>query len=303
MGSNPHARFRPPSPFRRQLPALIAAAGGIFLSIYAALTVLGWEQRTLHKGLEQIAEDRVEVLRGQLIRSMEGLHAITALYAVHQDVSRAEFRMFVAGLLQRQPEVQAFSWDARVAGPDRAAWEAKTRAEGFRDFIFTQEGPAGKLIPAVTRSEYFPSTSWNHSRRMSRPSASMSAPNRGGGRRWSGPAIPAWPRPPKPLRLAQESGSQQGFLVFQPVYGGTASTLEDRRAHLLGFAVAVFRIGDLVDSSLRAAIKNGINVSIVMKRRAAKFIASKPAAMGACRLGIPASMSRVESGSSPFSPA
>jgi len=88
-------------------PALTAAIVGIVLSFVIAFIVCGWEERTLYKALQQSAEDRVEVLRGQLIRSMEVLHAITSLYAVHKDVTRAEFRAFVSGPLTRQPELQA----------------------------------------------------------------------------------------------------------------------------------------------------------------------------------------------------
>ncbi|MGB8166787.1 MAG: ATP-binding protein, partial [Chthoniobacteraceae bacterium] len=65
-----------------------------------------------------------------------------------------------------------------------------------------------------------------------------------------------------PVRLAQETGSQRGFLVLQPLYRGSVETLEERRAQLTGFAVAVFRIGDLVEASLRAASAKGITVTI-----------------------------------------
>src|SRR5258708_7091529 len=125
-----------PTRFQRQLPALTAAMVGIILSFVIASIVHGWEERTLYKALQQSAEDRVEVLRGQLIRSMEVLHAITSLYAVHKDVTRAEFRAFVSGPLARQPELQALAWDAYVSAKDRPAWEAKTRAEGFKSFVF-----------------------------------------------------------------------------------------------------------------------------------------------------------------------
>ena len=65
------------------------------------------------------------------------------------------------------------------------------------------------------------------------------------------------------MRLAQETGSQRGFLVFQPLYRGSPQTVDERRAQLTGFAVAVFRIGDLVEASLRAAGDRGIAVSII----------------------------------------
>jgi signal transduction histidine kinase/CheY-like chemotaxis protein len=254
--------YSPHRSFSRQLPALIAAVMGVILSILSFFIVQKWEQREMTKVLGQIAEDRVEVLRGQLIRSMEGLHAITALYSVHKDVSRAEFRTFVADLLARQPEVQALAWDARVTDADRARWEAKTRAEGFPGFVFTEEGPSGQMITAARRDEYFP-VYFLESLEKNQPAFGYDVGSESRRRhaleeaRDTGRATAT-----EPLRLAQESGSQQGFLVFQPFYDGLSETVEQKRAHLLGFAVAVFRIGDLVNSSLSIAVDRGINVSI-----------------------------------------
>src|ERR1700693_1939725 len=52
------------------------------------------------------------------------------------------------------------------------------------------------------------------------------------------------------------------FLVFQPVYRGDCRTLEQRSANLAGFAVAVFRICDLVEPSLRELSDRGMGVTI-----------------------------------------
>lgn len=54
------------------------------------------------------------------------------------------------------------------------------------------------------------------------------------------------------ITLVQETGEQFGFLIFRPVYGKyqPAGTPDGRPARLQGFALGVFRIGDLVDLSL-----------------------------------------------------
>jgi signal transduction histidine kinase/DNA-binding response OmpR family regulator len=248
--------------FKRQTPAIIAAIVGIVLSSVIAFIIHGWEERALYKALQQGAEDRVEVLRGQLIRSVEVLHGITSLFAVQKDISRAEFRAFVSGPLARQPELQALAWDARVSAKDRPAWEARARAEGFKNFVFTEENVNGHLVPAGNRSEYI-SVYYLESLERNEPALGFDVNSEAKRRvaldqaRDTGTAIAT-----EPIRLAQEPGSQQGFLEFQPVYDGPADTVDQRRAHLLGFAVAVFRIGDLVDSSLHAEVDRGITVSI-----------------------------------------
>jgi len=48
------------------------------------------------------------------------------------------------------------AWDARVPGPERTAWEARAKAEGFPKFGFTEEKSEGVIVPAGPRDEYFP---------------------------------------------------------------------------------------------------------------------------------------------------
>ncbi|MEA3210042.1 MAG: hypothetical protein QOE70_3099 [Chthoniobacter sp.] len=251
----------PRQPTRK--PIVLALLLGTLLSLAMAALLRHWEQREQREAVHQVAQDRVEVLRGKVMRSMEVLHAIASLYAAQGTVTRGEFRAFVADALQRQPELQALAWDPRVPGAERPAWEQRARDDGFPLFHFSEEQSEGVLVPAGVRDEYFPvffleSLEKNQaafgfdvgSERRRRAALEQA--------RDSGlPAATA------PIHLAQETGSQRGVLVFQPLYRGVAQTLEERRAQLSGFAVAVFRIGDLVEASLRAAGDKGIAVSIV----------------------------------------
>jgi signal transduction histidine kinase/CheY-like chemotaxis protein len=250
-------------PARRYYPAIVAMVIGLLLSVLGAGFSHWLEQRSIYKTMAQVAQDRVDVLRGQLIRSMEVLEAITSLYAVNPHVTRAQFAEFVRGPLARQPEVQALAWDARVPGNERAAWEARARADGFRDFHFTEENAQGAMIVAGQRAEYFP-VYFLETLERNQPALGFDVKSEARRRealelaRDTGRATATGP-----LRLAQERESQHGFLVFQPVYNGPAATVDERRARLTGFAVAVFRVGDLVNASLKPAIERGLTVSIL----------------------------------------
>jgi signal transduction histidine kinase/DNA-binding NarL/FixJ family response regulator len=220
------------------------------------------ETRDLQDAIEQVAKDRVEVLRGQVLRSMEVLHGIASFYAARGEMSREEFRGFVADALSRQPELQALAWDPRVPGAERTAWEERAHAAGFPGFRFTEEKSDGTLGPAAQREEYFPvyfletieknaaAFGFDVGSEPHRRAALEKARDSG------------LPTATSPVRLAQEPDSQLGFLVFKPLYRGAPETVAERRSQLTGFAVAVFRIGDLVESSLRAAGDKGIAVSI-----------------------------------------
>lgn len=249
-------------PSTRRAPALLALVLGVALSLVMAGVLREAEKRELREDVRQIARDRMEVLRSQVTRSMEVLHAIASLYAARPEVSRAEFGAFVTGALGRQPELQALAWDPRVPGAERAAWEERARADGFPAFQFMEEEREGVIVPARERTEYYP-VFFLETLQRNQPAFGLDVsvePRRRAAleraRDTGAPAATA------PIRLAQETGSQRGFLVFQPLYRPPANTVEERRKHLTGFAVAVFRIGDLVDASLRPASGKGIAVSI-----------------------------------------
>lgn len=246
----------------RKMPALLVLTFGTLLSLVVAGLLRNWEHREAQEQVRQVAQDRAEVLRGQIMRSLEVLHAIASLYDTRGEVTRPEFAKFVAGALARQPELQALAWDPRVAGADRAIWEQRAHDEGFPSFHFTEEHDGATLIPATFRDEYFPVF---YLETLQKNAAAFgfdvgSEPRRRHAleqARDLGEVI-ATPS----LRLAQEPGSQLGFLVFQPLYEGAPTSLEQRRSQLRGFAVAVFRVGDLVSSALRSMEAKGLAATI-----------------------------------------
>ena len=224
--------------------------------------VRDWEVGERRARVVQTSAEHVEALKGQLIRSMEVLYAIESLLNARRDISRREFRDFVRNTLVRRPELQGLAWDPRVSGSARAAWEARAHADGFNAFRFVEQGKDGLLVPAVERGEYFP-VYFMENLEGNEPALGFDLlseeKRRAALERARDTGLPiATP----PIRLVQEAGSQLGFLVLLPVYEGPVSTTEERRTHLRGFAVAVFRIGDLVDASLRGAVERGIGVSV-----------------------------------------
>ena len=232
------------------------------MSCVTAGFVRDWEARERHSAIVQTSAEHVEALRCQLIGSMEVLYAIESLLNARPEISRREFRDFVGGPLSRRPELQGLAWDPRVSGGARAEWEARARDDGFRDFQIVEQEKDGRLVPAGARAEYFPVYFMEQLTR-NEPALGFDLRSEDTRRaaleraRDTGLAT-ATP----PVRLVQEPGAQLGFLVLLPVYTRPASTVEQRRTSLRGFAVAVYRIGDLVDASLRSAVDKGLGVSI-----------------------------------------
>ena len=245
-----------------QAPALLALVTGVLVSAFLCGLLLHDRERSLRGEVQRRGQDRAEVIRGQILRSMEVLHGLSAFFETHGEVTREQFSTFVNEALERQPEVQALAWDPRVPHDQRAALEARTREEGFHDFTFTEERTEGVRVPAQQREEYFP-VLYLESLTKNAPALGFDVGSEPRRRlalekaRDSGE-----PSATAPIRLAQESGSQRGFVVFEPVYHSEPKTVEERRAALIGFATAVFRIGDLVEMSLRFAGDNGVALSL-----------------------------------------
>ena len=66
------------------------------------------------------------------------------------------------------------------------------------------------------------------------------------------------------ISLAQETGNQAGFLIFVPIYfeGTSTETIADRRKNLRGFALGVYRVGDIVEMALADRDIKGIQLRI-----------------------------------------
>lgn len=243
-------------------PAVCALVVGSLVSVFMCGLLMQDRERALENEVRRRGQDRAEVIRGQILRSMEVLHGLSAFFETHGEVTREQFGTFVNEALERQPEVQALAWDPRVTHDQRAALEARTRAEGFRDFTFTEEQTEGVRVPALEREEYFP-VLYLESLKKNAPALGFDVGSEPRRRvalekaRDSGE-----PSATAPIRLAQEPGSQRGFVVFEPVYRGQPKTPEERREALLGLATAVFRIGDLIEMSLRFAGDNGVALSL-----------------------------------------
>src|SRR5688500_16793784 len=92
-------------------PALLALVLGTLLSSALAMVLRRGQDHVWEEEVRKLAQDRVEVIQGQILRSMEVLHAVAAFFDAQPDATRAEFRVFVDRALSRQPELQALAWD------------------------------------------------------------------------------------------------------------------------------------------------------------------------------------------------
>jgi signal transduction histidine kinase/CheY-like chemotaxis protein len=243
------------------MPTFLGA--GIVLSLISSAVVRHWERSMAGEKASDIVHEQLDRLQEKGTRSMEVLYSVASLYEAHGGISRAEFQEFVQQALARQPELRALEWSPRVVASERRQFEATARHEGVVDFQIRERGPNGQLVASGVHSEYIPlyfveplagnaaalgyDLASDPSRRQTLEMA----------RDADQPAATA------PIQLVQENDRQPGFLVLLPIYRGPIpKTTAARREKLAGFAVAVFRVSDLVGAAFGELESKGIQARL-----------------------------------------
>lgn len=236
---------------------------GVALSWGLFAAVRGWEQRDQEAALSGLVQEQVEKLQVTMLRSMEVLYSIASLHQAQGQMDRDTFQRFVRQAIERQPELQALSWNPYVPSARRSEFEQAANAAGLPEFEFREQAGPGKLVHERVRSEYVPVYFIEP---LDRNTAALgfdlySDPVRRESieqARDTGKAVAT-----APIRLAQEAADQPGILVLLPVFrGATPQTVAERRAQLEGFAVAVFRVADLVGAGTRELKARGVEVQL-----------------------------------------
>ena len=240
----------------RHLPLAVVLCVGLFLTAAAFLLAQKYYHAQERQAFVGRASHYVSSITRILTRRLDVIRAIGAFYAASDFVDRSEFGVFVKDFLARNPGIQALEWIPRVPARDRARYEERAREAGHKDFLITERGADGQLIPAVPRAEYFPvyyveplagnekAVGFDLASNPARLAALNTA-------RDSGQVVAT-----RRITLVQETGRQFGVLVFLPVYGRGAAprTVDERRRAFTGFVLGVFRLGDFIEAGLKDAV-------------------------------------------------
>jgi PAS domain S-box-containing protein len=237
---------------KRHIPVALVVVAGVALSGWGFHAVRSLERARAVTEFNRAASDRIAAVQRRIDADFEVLRAITAFYGSNDRVDRQQFRSFVSAALARQTSIQALEWIPRVSAAERNAYERAAREDGYSGFQIQEPGEDNEMTPAGQRDEYFPvyfvepyegnkralgfDLASNGTRRAALQIAADSGQLVASGR----------------INLVQDARRQSAFLVFAPVYSRDApvSTQAERRASLIGFALGVFRVGDMVISAL-----------------------------------------------------
>jgi two-component system, NtrC family, sensor kinase len=237
---------------RLKAVTIVFVAGTLFtLGIF----VWAW-QKSLSEYREHFELDasiRGHMVKQYLDSQLQDLDALKRFIEGKKKLDRQAFVRFVKPILERKG-VKAVEWIPAVPLERRASFENRAVSEGLENYRIFEHTPAGALVPAGKREFYYPVyyvepvkgnekaigfDLGSNPARLAAINASIAS-----GR----------PQVTGRITLVQESGKQFGFLVFVPVYSDE-SILE-------GFALGVYRAGEMMENAIRHSSEVGLNTSL-----------------------------------------
>ncbi|WP_374245784.1 CHASE domain-containing protein [Zoogloea sp.] len=219
-------------------------------------TATRWERNELELRLQSDGTRIHQRIGDRLLSHREALLSLRSFIEVTPELTDARFNAFTRATLQNSPDIFALSYNAYVPSGERAGFEAAMgRQLGRPEFRITERNLDGSLQAASRRDAFVPVTYIAplpaNQRAVGFDIASEAirwdAVNRALVQR-TGIAVTA------PVLLVQEN--QAAVLALAPV------RLAGKPAPQ-GFAVAVIRVGQLVDRMLRDTLPPGLSVALV----------------------------------------
>ncbi|WP_313676696.1 CHASE domain-containing protein [Mycolicibacterium sp.] len=222
------------------------------------------ERARIERAVAQLAVEADEALTRNIALHQEVLEGLRGLVEASDDVTAEEFTTYTDDMLGRFPNLQALSWNPLVTDSELEAFEARQRMQpGLQNFTVTERDGEGKLRPVSPRREYV-AVAYIEPIANNRTALGFdinSDPARAVAIRTARDT--GRPTATAPVDLVQESGTQKGMLALLPVYEGARDQESVPRAGLRGFAVGVYRLGNLLAETFRGPRWDSVGVTLV----------------------------------------
>lgn len=241
---------------------VLIALIGCGISVLLSIGFRDADNAAVEAEFRRAVDERVSSFEQQLALNVEGLYAIQGVFIASEDVSHKTFAQVSQSLLSRHPNIQALEWIPKILETERESAES-ARKNHFPTFQISERNDVGEMAPVSKKEIYFPvyyvepyvgnepALGFDLSSNPVRLATLQDAAESGSVRITAS------------VSLVQETGSQKGFLAFMPVYRGEAATAAERTRQLRGFALGVYRVGDIFSSSILGGTSAGIEMSLL----------------------------------------
>jgi len=253
------------SPWRERLFA-VAIPMLITLGLVAGvfLTVAKWERSQQDVLVRNHGVTLEKLLNQRFIAHQEALSALRRLIEVTPDMTYPQFEHFTRITLKDNPDIFALSFNPYVLSARRQAFERETaQRSNIAGFEIKERDAQKRLVRAADRPEYVtvgfiaplagnvPAIGYDINSEPIRHDAIQRA------KASAAPAVTA------PIQLVQENQKRVGVLVLHPAYAkDTASGDDARRSLLIGYAVGVIKVDEMVQIATSSVAGTGLEFFI-----------------------------------------
>ncbi len=202
--------------------------------------------------LEALNHTASDSVKHAVANHLEELYTLQGLFHATGSISREQFARFTIPAIERNPGIQGFSWNSWVQGDDRKGFVLSQRQSGIPQFDITEKNQAGQFIKAREYPDYVVVTYIepyaSNAKALGYDIGSEPVRRAAIDRAILSGALSST----APIKLVQETGQQKGILVLLPVYRtpDADGTKQHDADDMVGFAVEVLRIGDVIETAL-----------------------------------------------------
>ncbi|MCB1859195.1 MAG: CHASE domain-containing protein [Gammaproteobacteria bacterium] len=248
-------------------PVFVVALLGLLITIYFFLEVSDWEEQRVYTLFREASQDRILVVRREIEHTLATIRDIASYFEASPEVGRREFRKFVEPAIKRHAGIKALMWIPRVSHSDRESFVKEAR-RSFPPYLIKERNLSKEIVVASARDEYLPvlyvqpyqknrellgmdmalDTTIHTLLRRSEETGELRVSER--------------------VVLTDNGVEQSGFVVAMPVDyqellepdGGRIDAEAPGGTGIRGFAVGIFRIGDVVEPALETLSAGAVNI-------------------------------------------
>lgn len=230
---------------------------GMVLTLLAWRTTALWEEEQARQEFNIHVNDALDAVQQRLDGYIYTLYGTRGLFVASDDVTREEFRRYVAetGLGRHHPGVHSFAFIRHVPADKKPDFERRLR----RELGDSGEAGAATIKPPGLRADYFPieyiepENRYGHLLGVDRGAQQDTRQTLERARDSGKPAASGRLR-----SNADNLDTANFFLLVLPVYrnGSLPASLPERRAALIGFVAARIEIDTLLNNVIGAGILN-----------------------------------------------
>lgn len=238
----------------------------VSLSSFAALLTISVtfllvsysEQANIRQHVSNEAEKLVDGITSNLIEYGEVVDSVARLMRVSPKASHADFEQFALPVFKQHGDLHGLSWNRYVEDGQRESFEGQMSHDLGQRFRITERGGASELDRAGVRDHYVPVT-YIIPREANRKAIGFdinSEPMRH--KALTRAIVTGTGAATEPIQFVQDEKPVKGMLYAVPVYAYSKIT-----QHPYGFAVGIFRIGQMLAAMDHKVLPPGLMFSVV----------------------------------------